>query len=69
MLKMRRPCCADLLRTYKNHIAPDFVDRVVGSDALIIPSANVEDLTDFRQLRLGFRRNSFGDGTGIVPEP
>ena len=26
-------------------------------------------LADFRQLRLGFRRNSFGDGTGIVPEP
>jgi hypothetical protein len=26
-------------------------------------------LTSFRQLRLGFRRNSFGDGPGIVPEP
>src|SRR3954447_3250169 len=26
-------------------------------------------MTSFRQLRLGFRRNSFGDGPGIVPEP
>jgi len=25
-------------------------------------------LTHLRQLRLGFRRNSFGDGPGIVPE-
>ena len=27
------------------------------------------DLKLFRQLRLGFRRNSFGDGPGIVAEP
>ena len=26
-------------------------------------------LASFRQLRLGFRRNSFGDGPGIVQEP
>ena len=27
------------------------------------------DYTSFRQLHLGFRRNSFGDGPGIVTEP
>jgi hypothetical protein len=26
-------------------------------------------VADFRQLRLVFRRNSFGDRPGIVPEP
>ena len=25
--------------------------------------------TSFRQLRLGFRRNSFGDGPGIISKP
>jgi hypothetical protein len=28
-----------------------------------------ESLTCFRQLRLGFRRNSFVDGPGIAPKP
>ncbi|CAN5884651.1 hypothetical protein BH23PLA1_BH23PLA1_03860 [soil metagenome] len=30
--------------------------------------ANLGILTHLLQLRLGFRRNSFGDGPGIVPE-
>ena len=35
----------------------------------MVESGDYFCLTFFRQLRLGFRRNSFGDGTGIVPEP
>ena len=33
--------CADHLYIYKNHIAPEFVETVVGNDALIIPSADL----------------------------
>ena len=33
--------CADLLYIYKSHIAPEFTEPVVGSKALIIPSANI----------------------------
>jgi hypothetical protein len=35
--------CADMLYVYKNHVAPNFLDKVVGSNCLIIPSANVDD--------------------------
>jgi CRISPR-associated protein Csh1 len=33
--------CADLIYVYKNHVAPNFLDKVVGSNCLIVPSANV----------------------------
>jgi CRISPR-associated protein Csh1 len=33
--------CADHLYIYKSHIAPDFIEAVVGSKALLIPSANI----------------------------
>jgi CRISPR-associated protein Csh1 len=37
--------CADLLYIYKNHVAPAWIERVVGSKALIIPSADFDDPT------------------------
>jgi CRISPR-associated protein Csh1 len=33
--------CADLLYVYKNHIVRDFTEPIIGSNALIIPSADV----------------------------
>src|SRR3954454_21694359 len=36
---------------------------------MAIPLIRSELLACFRQLRLGFRRNSFVDGLGIAPEP
>jgi CRISPR-associated protein Csh1 len=33
--------CADLLYVYKNHIVRDFIEPIIGSNALIIPSVNV----------------------------
>ncbi len=34
--------CADLLYTYKYHVASNFIESVVGSNALLIPSANIK---------------------------
>ena len=49
--------CADLMSLYKKRVAKDYLDRVAGSFALIIPSANVDDidtygryLNDVRQM-------------------
>jgi len=49
--------CADDLYVYKNHVAPDFLERVVGIPALIIPSADVNgDTKEFGGLIKNVRR-------------
>ena len=37
--------CADLLYVYRNHVAPDYLDYILGSKALVVPAADADAKT------------------------
>lgn len=63
--------CADHLYIYKSHIAPEFTELIVGSKALIIPSASIGgDTSEFgrfiKEVKLMLTESNRADGERTI---